>query len=366
MAPSLNTETAPDVDRISRLKAAVIPNSNRHGGNTLSKPLKSSGSLDQFESHDATLIIGTEFPNLQIVDLLNADNSEQLIRDLAILVAQRGVVFFRDQDITLDQQKRLGTLLGELTGKPSTSKLHVHPTTWKSSELGDEITVIDSKETAFNAQFYGRRSELTSNGWHADITFEQVPSDYAILKIHTLPKTGGDTLWASACEVYDRLSVPYQKFLEGLTAYHSGARLKLQAQAVQEQIQTNRGSPDNQGPELDSIHPVVRTNPVTGWKSVFLSNNFTQYISELKFDESRDVITHVNKLISQNHDLQVRFKWRKNDVAIWDNRSVFHTGTTDVIGDRLGDRVVSLGERPYFDPNSKSRREDLGLPIRVP
>jgi alpha-ketoglutarate-dependent taurine dioxygenase len=147
--------------------------------------------------------------------------------------------------------------------------------------------------------------------------------------------------------------------LEGLTAYHSGHRLRLQAQAVSEDIRTDRGSPQNQGSELDSIHPVVRTNPVTGWKSVFLSNNFTQYITELKFDESKDVITHVSKLISQNHDLQCRFKWGKNDVAIWDNRSVFHTGTTDVLGVRLGDRVVSLGERPYFDPNSKSRREAL-------
>lgn len=56
---------------------------------------------------------------------------------------------------------------------------------------------------------------------HADITFEPVPSDYAILKVHTLPETGGDTLWASGYEVYDRLSPAYQKFLEGLNAVHN-------------------------------------------------------------------------------------------------------------------------------------------------
>jgi len=64
-------------------------------------------------------------------------------------------------------------------------------------------------------------------------------------------------------------------------------------------------------------------------------------------------------LVSQNHDNQVRFKWRKNDVAIWDNRSNWHTATFDYKDDRVGDRVVSLGEVPYFDPASGSRKKAL-------
>lgn len=49
--------------------------------------------------------------------------------------------------------------------------------------------------------------------------------------------------------------------------------------------------------------------------------------------------------------------------AIWDNRSVFHTATFDYngIGERSGNRAVGIGEAPYFDPGSKSRREDLGI-----
>ena len=56
--------------------------------------------------------------------------------------------------------------------------------------------------------------------WRASITFEPVPSDFAILKIHTLPENGGDTLWSSSYEAYDRLSPSFAKFLEGLTALH--------------------------------------------------------------------------------------------------------------------------------------------------
>ena len=107
---------------------------------------------------------------------------------------------------------------------------------------------------------------------HDSITFEKTPSDYAILKIHTLPETGGDTIWASAYEAYDRLSPPYQKFLEGLTAVHSAQRFKTVAARYGRQVRTDqRGAPDNIGDELRATHPVIRTNPATGWKGLFVN-----------------------------------------------------------------------------------------------
>jgi len=80
---------------------------------------------------------------------------------------------------------------------------------------------------------------------------------------------------------------------------------------------------------------------------------------EVTKDESDAILDYLFRHISQNHDLQVRFKWNTNDVAIWDNRSTFHTATNDYDGPRFGDRVVSVGEHPYLDPSSKSRREAL-------
>ena len=104
-------------------------------------------SLARYESYDATPVIGTVFPNksIQLSGFLEASNADELIHDLAVLVSHRGVVFFRDQDITIEQQKTLGQRLGELTGKPATSKLHRHPISENVPELGREISVISSK-----------------------------------------------------------------------------------------------------------------------------------------------------------------------------------------------------------------------------
>lgn len=104
------------------------------------------GSLANFDHYDATPHIGTVFssPSTQISQLLAAPNSDVFIKDLATLVSHRGVVFFKAQDLNIEQQKQLATRLGELTGKPGTSKLHRHPLTPDVSELGTEVTVITS------------------------------------------------------------------------------------------------------------------------------------------------------------------------------------------------------------------------------
>jgi alpha-ketoglutarate-dependent taurine dioxygenase len=110
------------------------------------------------------------------------------------------VVLFRKQD-DLDNglQKELAQRLGELSGKPSTSKLHIHPISNSGRRLGgkdDEISVISSeqqKELYKNRflNFASQKKQSLKGGWHSDITFEPVPSDYAILRLTQLPKTGG-------------------------------------------------------------------------------------------------------------------------------------------------------------------------------
>lgn len=109
--------------------------------------------------------------------------------------------------------------------------------------------------------------------------------------------------------------------------------------------------------------PVIRTNPVTGWKSLFAAGQQIRHgkINGVTERESEILKDYFTQLVTENHDLQVRFRWGKNDLAIWDNRSVFHTATNDYAGKRQGNRVVSIGERPFFDQGSKSRREALGL-----
>ncbi|KAK3365554.1 hypothetical protein B0T24DRAFT_392898 [Lasiosphaeria ovina] len=352
------------------IKAKTIP--GHSSDSRLAGPLEYSGSLDSFDQFDVTAVIGREFPNLQISEILHDDSK---IRDLAILVSQRGVLFFRNQDLNIDDQKLLGQRLGELTGKPETSKLHRHALSNskrgiavdENGRLDDEVSIISSEQ---NRKFYADRAaqnskKIASEGWHADITFENIPSDYAILKIVQPPSdVGGDTLWASGYEVYDRLSPAFQKLAEGLTATHYQPRFVQVKDAFgAELIDDYRGAPENKGLDFKAVHPVIRTNPVTGWKSVFGAGHQVEagWINDVTHRESEIIKDYFKQLITENHDLQVRFRWNKNDLAIWDNRSVFHTATYDYAGKRQGNRVVSLGEKPYFDPNSKSRREALGL-----
>ncbi|KAJ5746121.1 Taurine catabolism dioxygenase TauD/TfdA [Penicillium odoratum] len=332
-------------------------------------PLKPSGALDAFESFDVTPVIGREFPNANLKDFLRAPNSDELLRDLAITVSQRGVVFFRKQDgLDDDLQKELVQRLGELSGKPKTSGLHIHPISNAGREHNDnvkdnEISVISSQQRQKYYTDRNQRRQSARREWHSDITFEPIPSDYTLLRLTELPKTGGDTLWASGYEVYDRISEPYQKFLESLTATYAQPRFNEIASNNDFRVHPGpRGAPENVGEVLSAQHPVIRTNPVTGWKSVFAVGTHVQKVNGVTEEESAHLLNWFVNLIVENHDLQVRFRWQNpNDLAIWDNRSAYHAATWDYedLGPRTGHRAVGLGERPYFDPNSVSRREAL-------
>jgi alpha-ketoglutarate-dependent taurine dioxygenase len=182
--------------------------------NAPQEPLKLSGALDSYKSFDVTPVIGREYSDVNLKDWLRAPNSDELIRDLAITsklcqkkthgtstykhtVSQRGVVFFRKQDdLDNDLQKELAQRLGELSGKPSTSKLHIHPVSNSGRRLGgkdDEISVISSEQAKqlYSSKILAPKKQNGKAGWHSDITFEPIPSDYAILRLTQLPKTGG-------------------------------------------------------------------------------------------------------------------------------------------------------------------------------
>ncbi|KAF7345899.1 Taurine catabolism dioxygenase [Mycena venus] len=348
----------------------------------LPTPAPALGPLKTFPSCDETPAIGTRFPStVQLSQILSSPNSDELLKDLATLVSHRGVVFFMDQDLDIEKQRELGTRLGELVGKPATSKLHIYPNSYRDSERNDELPpdVVKISSEGGVARTGYSKSARASDGWHSDACYEHIPSDYSILKMHTLPAVCSRRRYVvgkvicefahstvptfhSGYEAYDKLSPAYQKFIEGLTAVHDARGLREElAKQPNNAFHGPRGAPENTGIQLEATHPVVRTHPVTGFKTLFANKFFTTRIIELTEDESADVLAYLARHVSENHDLQVRFRWSKNDVAIWDNRCTFHTATFDYEGVRKGTRVVSIGEKPYFDPDSKSRRTALGL-----
>lgn len=102
-----------------------------------------------------------------------------------------------------------------------------------------------------------------------------------------------------------------QRYLEGLTALHSA---DIQAVGSRALGRTVRREP------ITTEHPLIRTSPVTGWKSLFFNPGFVIRIVGIPKTESNAIINYLNEVISTTQEYHVRFQWRKNDVAFWDNR----------------------------------------------
>lgn len=134
--------------------------------------------------------------------------------------------------------------MGILSGKPKNHGLAKHPfhhTRGGDPEMGKLDTAtqqaVHSLDTSPGRQTHARE-------WHSDHSYETCPPDYTILRMTEMPPTGGDTLWASGYELYDRLSTPYQKFFESLTATHEVPNLRSAAERG-EVFVGERGAPEN-------------------------------------------------------------------------------------------------------------------------
>lgn len=102
-----------------------------------------------------------------------------------------------------------------------------------------------------------------------------------------------------------------QTYLEGLTAVHSAAAQAQGSRAAGLHVRRH---------EVETIHPVVRVHPVTGWKSIYVNPGFTRRIVGVSKAESDALLSFLFHQISENPDFQVRFRWEKDSVALWDNR----------------------------------------------
>lgn len=274
--------------------------------------------------------IGTEIRGLQLSQLTDAQKNE-----LALLIGERGVVVFRDQDfkdIGPQKQKEFGQYFG---------RLHVHPV---GAHVKDHIelhSIYLGPDNLYRAQ--QRSSKLTTTGQHSDVSYEHQPPAITILTLLEVPGTGGDTGWTSQVVAYERLSEPIKQLLEGLRAEHSGYP---QADGARRDGKHVRREP------VKTDHPIVRVHPATGQKALFVNPGFTKRIIGLKDEESDAILQLLFKHISQGQDFQVRVKWDDRTVSLWDNRVTSHTAISDydvrdeAEGLRHGFRITTLGEKP--------------------
>ncbi|KAI5121799.1 hypothetical protein M0805_009791 [Coniferiporia weirii] len=289
-----------------------------------------------------TPAIGTELEGVDLKELNDAQRDE-----LALLVAERGVVFFRKQSLDIHEQLALARHFGPL---------HKHATTPVPREPGLEEVHVVYNDSAHrpDASAYAKL-EL----WHSDVTYEAQPPGTTSLKAYTIPPTGGDTLFSSGAALHSSLSPGMQTYLAGLRAVHSGV---AQAQGAR------AGGTHVRRKEVESVHPVVRVHPVTGWKSVFVNPGFTRRIVGLPKAESDAVLGFLFAQIAGNSDFQVRFRWEKDSVAIWDNRVVTHSATFDFWPHRRHAlRATPRAERPLsvaeyerkYGKAAKDRQEEV-------
>lgn len=271
-------------------------------------------ALAGFERTDLTKCIGTELRGVQLKEL-RGDEVEELKR----LVAERCVLFFRDQDMTLDEQLDIGRRLGEL---------HVHPAA-RSPEGYPEVLAIHTD---------AKSSYTAGEGWHSDVSCDERPPGLSMLRIETVPSVGGDTLFASMYAAYESLSTPMQQFLLGLSAIHSSDHV----------YRGRYGYKDDDKKFPESEHPVVRTHPVTGRKALYVNLGFTRRIKGIKTAESSALLRMLYDHIANGVMFQVRFRWEPNSVALWDNRCVQHQAVWDYYPEtRNGYRVTTVGEKPF-------------------
>lgn len=369
MAPiAIQTQSVTEHIGSLKLRGPSPPNVEPLGRSRLSEPIRYSGSLDKYPYHESTPSIGREYgSDLQLLDLLISPDSDNLLRDLAALVSRRGVCFFRGQDISGTDMLKLAAKISEMSGQPRDSGHCVHPIGTGMSELSSdskpmtmEISASKQKKGGGINRRYDDVSRWASVAWHTDVSFERVPADYSMLKINVLPEMGGDTLWINTADILDRISPSFREYLETLTCEHNADFFHSEAERLGMVInQGPRGSSLNVDGSLKASHPVIRTNPVTGWKSLYVNRGFSRRIENVTKDESDMIMDYINRICMMNIDCQVRFRWEKGSIALWDNRSSWHSATFDYNEERSGERASTIGEIPYFDPSSKLRSEAL-------
>ncbi len=260
---------------------------------------------------------------------LTAPLSELEANALREALCRHGVLCLRDQKLSRESQLEFARRFGE----PD-----LHPIANGMEEYPEMIRVLSP---AGESAFFG-------TSWHTDNSFFERPSAITILYGESVPQRGGDTLFASMEDAYETLSEPLKALLEPLSAVHCAARAYDPRTTGDAKY---RGETAITYTYSDSIydeveHPVVRTHPETGRKSLYVNPMFTQRIVGLEAHES-DAILELLYAHSTRPEFTSRLRWTPGSVALWDNRWVQHYAVDDYRDfERVMYRVTIQGTRP--------------------
>lgn len=248
------------------------------------------------------------------------------IAEIRAALLKHKVIFFEDQHLTPVLHRDIAARFGAL---------HTHPL-YPGVPEAPELFILDNHAG----------NPTDNDAWHTDVTFIETPPLGALLYAKSLPENGGDTVWADMQAAYEALSPPMRAFLSGLDAVHDFARgFPAKLTVAQAAGETKYTRAVEKHPPV--VHPVVRTHPETGADSLFVNYGFTARIKSLRRNESDALLAmlfdHVKK-----PEFHVRWKWKPNALAFWDNRITQHYAVNDYLpARRVMHRATVLGDRPF-------------------
>ncbi len=264
--------------------------------------------------------IGARVTGIDLGRPLAAETLEELAR----LLVHHQVLFFENQPLTPARQRTFAAGFGPL---------HVHPV-YPSVPDFPEIMVLDT----------GPHNPTDNDVWHSDVTFLEAPPAIVALSAKVIPPIGGDTLWSSAFAAYEALSEPLRRLLDPLEAVHDFTRSFPEWRHNKPGVYERWLEARSRNPVR--CHPVVRTHPVNGRKALFVNENFTAHIVGLSARESDGILRILFDHVTRP-EFTVRWSWKPDDLALWDNRSTQHYAVNDYLPHRrLMHRATVLGDRP--------------------
>jgi taurine dioxygenase len=281
------------------------------------RELTSGGTGEPYDAIDCnplSRLIGAEIRNIDLSKPLPAAQLAELRR--AFL--EWKVLFFRNQDLTAQQHADFARNWGSLEVSPFNRKAAI-----------GEVDLLERDQNQHGVE----------NIWHSDGTCFETPPLGAALRAVEVPELGGDTLWADMAAAYDGLSPDIKNRIDELTAVHALPYPGGGVAVLLKRIDAKAG-------RRPVEHPVVRTHPETGRRSIFVNPAFTSHIVGLPDDESRELLGILNRQ-AQYPEYQVRFHWENGSIALWDNRNTVHYGVYDYYPCyRRMERVAIAGSRP--------------------
>jgi taurine dioxygenase len=241
------------------------------------------------------------------------------------------VLHFHDQVLTPDQHIAFTKRFGPISHVPFVKHMAEHP----------DIVAVRKEPEEVGVSPFG-------NVWHADFTFLEEPPLGSVLYAREVPEHGGDTMFANMYAAYEALSGGMRRMLDRLNAMHAGrpygaANPPTKPTEFSRSMEVERGNP---AADKEFPHPVVRVHPVTGKRSLFVNSIYTTRFEHMTGNESRSLLRFLFDHAT-SPDFTCRLRWKKNDLAVWDNRCSLHYAISDYDGHRrLMHRTTMAGERP--------------------